>query len=253
MSDVFGPGYADAYDLLYSDKDYEVECDIIESTARAHGLPDRLSILDLGCGTGRHAVVLAERGHRVTGVDLSPSMLAQAQSRASTAGVAVDFAVGDVRSVRLGNHFDVVLMMFAVLGYQHTDADVVRALQTVEVHLGDGGLFLFDVWYGPAVESVGPSVRTKTIAVDEGEIERTASGRLEGDGTCTVEYELIRRERGRVLDRIAESHRMRYFFAEELAARLQGARLEMSDLRAFPEMTKPTVETWNAFVVATRR
>ena len=56
-------------------------------------------------------------------------------------------------------------MMFAVLGYQHTNADVLDALATARAHLDVGGLFAFDVWYGPAVLSERPSERVK---VDRG-------------------------------------------------------------------------------------
>jgi len=80
MSDqVFGQAYADQYDLLYHDKDYEAECDLLEEVFRRYGQEPIKSILDLGCGTGNHAILLARRGYRVTGVDLSADMLAHAR------------------------------------------------------------------------------------------------------------------------------------------------------------------------------
>ena len=82
---VFG-AYSRYYDLLYRDKDYAGEA------AYVHGLieryrPGSVSILDLGCGTGRHDFCLAELGHELTGVDLSHEMLAvAAQQKAAFAG-----------------------------------------------------------------------------------------------------------------------------------------------------------------------
>ena len=85
MSDtVFGCGYADQYDLLYSDKDYEAECDLLEEVFRRYGTGPVQTILDLGCGTGSHALLLARRGYQVTGVDRSQEMLAQARQKAAS-------------------------------------------------------------------------------------------------------------------------------------------------------------------------
>ena len=70
--------------------------------------------------------------------------------------------------------------MFAVLGYQTTDEDVAEALDTVRSHLAPGGPFVFDVWYGPAVEATGPTARVKVVATTDGELERQASAELRG-------------------------------------------------------------------------
>lgn len=156
MTDTFGPAYADAYDALYADKDYEAECDLIQSLAAVDGCGSG-TVLDLGCGTGRHAVILAGRGGRVTGVDRSPEMIAIATRRAEDAGVpSIDLRVGDIRTARVGGRFDVVLLMFAGLGYQLDDTDVVATHETAAAHLEPGGILALDVWNGPAVEVIGP-------------------------------------------------------------------------------------------------
>src|SRR5206468_3380563 len=112
------------------------------------------TVLDLGCGTGNHALPLARRGFSVTGVDRSPGMLEQAAQKSSASGLgdkAPDFKQGDLRELDLHQQFDAALMMFAVLGYQLTNENVASALATVRRHLKPGGLFVFDIWYGPAV------------------------------------------------------------------------------------------------------
>lgn len=75
MNPVFGPGYASVYDLLYQDKDYAGECDLLTRLFADFGASPIGSVLDLGCGTGGHAMPLARRGFRVTGVDAAPAML----------------------------------------------------------------------------------------------------------------------------------------------------------------------------------
>ena len=72
--DVFGRDYAAAYDGLYQDKDYRAECELIERVFNLYGQGPVRRVLDLGCGTGGHAVVLAARGFDVLGVDRSPDI-----------------------------------------------------------------------------------------------------------------------------------------------------------------------------------
>src|SRR5215831_6155701 len=106
---VFGPAYASAYDDLYRDKDYLAECDLIERVFDTYGERPIRRVLDLGCGTGGHAVPLAERGYEVVGVDRAPDMVHRAEARGSSAR----FEVGDIANVVLDESFDAALMMFA--------------------------------------------------------------------------------------------------------------------------------------------
>lgn len=69
------------------------------------------TILDVGCGTGRHAIELASRGYTVTGVDLSEAQLARGREKAAAAGVSVDFRQGDARELAFSAEFDLVMMV----------------------------------------------------------------------------------------------------------------------------------------------
>lgn len=69
------------------------------------------TILDIGCGTGRHDIELAARGYQVTGVDLSEAQLARAREKAAAAGVSVDFRQGDARELDFADAFDLVMMI----------------------------------------------------------------------------------------------------------------------------------------------
>jgi SAM-dependent methyltransferase len=252
---TFGSTYADAYDALYADKDYEAECDLIESVAEEHGRGSG-TILDLGCGTGRHALILAGRGWEVTGVDLSVEMLSIARRRADEAGVSgVDLRTGDVRTVRVGRQFDVVLLMFAVLGYQLTDVDVEATLRTAAVHLKPGGVLMLDVWHGPAVESIGPTHRTKTVEHADGRITRSATGALEPTGqVCVVDYTLEWLWDDRVIRSEREQHRMRYFFGEEIVSMAKRSGLTVVASGAFPDMDRAaTGLDWTAGYVLAKQ
>jgi SAM-dependent methyltransferase len=245
---VFGRDYAAAYDDLYHDKDYQAECELIEHVFQLYGQGAIRRVLDLGCGTGGHAVPLAERGYAVVGVDRAPDMLERARARTSRAR----FELAEISSVDLGETFDAVLMMFAVLGYQTGNADVLAALASARRHLHPGGLLFFDFWYGPAVLAERPSERVKIIDTDQAQVIRVAAGELDvRRDLCMVRYHVWRIESGRVAAEIREQHPMRYFFAPELELLLTQAGLELVRLGAFPSFDdEPTEATWNVAIVA---
>ena len=68
--EIFGD-YANFYDNLYKDKDYKKECDYLEKIFNKYSPKKVKTILDLGCGTGSHDLILAKRGYQVTGLDFS--------------------------------------------------------------------------------------------------------------------------------------------------------------------------------------
>ena len=252
MSSTFGSAYSDAYDLLYSDKDYKAECDVIETLFYRYSKIPVSTILDLGCGTGSHAFALSSRGYDVVGIDRSEGMLAVAQQRLRNEKGKVRFQQGDIRTIDPGQQFDAALIMFAVLGYQVENTDVLSALQTARRNLKPGGLLLFDIWYGPAVLRERPSDRVKVIPTKTGKILRVASGELDvAHHTCDVRFRLWKLAEGKVVTEIEETHRMRYFFPLELSLFLSCSGFHLIRLGAFADFDRdPDESTWSAMVVA---
>ncbi len=254
MGNIFGSTYTGIYDYLYQDKDYAAECDLIETLLSVYGSRPTHSLLDLGCGTGNHALPLAERGYRVVGVDRSEGMLSQARAKVATTAAKerVEFYPGDVRTVDLQQMFDAALMMFAVLGYQLENADVLAALRTVRRHLQPGGLFIFDVWYGPAVLTIRPSERLKVIPTSTGRVLRVASSSLDTrHHTCDVRYHVWRLDSERLTGEVEEVHTMRFFFPRELEFFLECAGLALLRLGTFMDFERdPDETTWNVIGVA---
>lgn len=253
-SDVFGSVYATSYDSLYADKEYGGECDLLETVFAAYAYGPVRSVLDLGCGTGGHACLLAQRGYEVTGVDVSDDMLTLARNKAECLSSGrLTFVEGDVRTLALGRQYDAVVMLFAVLGYQTTNSDVRGALKVCRQHLRPGGVLVFDVWYGPAVLATGPTERVKVVGTGERRVLRAASAVLDTrHHLCRVDYRVWLAGSDSRLVEAEESHVMRYFFPMELEAFLEDSGLELKILSAFPTIDQPVSNaTWNALVVAT--
>jgi SAM-dependent methyltransferase len=254
MSEPFGPVYANCYDALYHEKNYQAECDLIERLLRTYGDGQIKRVLDLGCGTGNHVLPLCARGFEVIGVDRSESMLAQARNKAvqSAYSKPAVFHKADLRDLDLHRHFDAVLMMFAVLGYQLQNEDVIAALRATRRHLRSEGLLLFDVWYGPAVLFQRPSERIKIIPTSVGKIVRASRSELDTRRqTCTVCYHVWKFHADRTVSETEEEHTVRYFFPLEMSLFLESSGFTLLRLGAFPEFdAEPDEQSWNVLGVA---
>jgi len=101
-------------------------------------------VLDLACGTGRHAIEMARRGYRVTGFDFSDRYLALAAAAARDAGAAIEWVCGDMRELAFERAFDAVYSYFTSFGY-YSDEDNERVLGRIAQALQPGGRFLIDV------------------------------------------------------------------------------------------------------------
>ena len=252
MTEIFGQVYASAYDVLYREKDYLGEIELLSRVFRQYAAQPVRTVLDLGCGTGNHALRLAANGYQAVGVDRSSRMLAIAEQKARGQAISLRFHQADIRNVELGETFDAVLMLFAVLGYQTENDDVKSALQTARRHLRPDGLLVFDVWYGPAVLAQGPQERVHTIEDAGSTWVRTSSGRLDSlQHHCHVDFDLRHMQSGSMIEETTEHHIVRYFFPKEIERFLNDSGFRLLRLGAFPAFdVEADQTTWNVMAVA---
>src|SRR5262249_44457434 len=116
----------------------------VEFIAGALGLPPGSEVLDLACGFGRHAIGMAQLGHRVTGVDFNPRYLEIASEEARKAGAEVRWTAGDMRVLPFGREFDGVYSFFTSFGY-YSDLENERVIAGISRALRSGGRFLLDM------------------------------------------------------------------------------------------------------------
>jgi len=248
--------YSKYYDLLYMDKDYQSEADFVDSLIQEYA-PDSKSILDLGCGTGRHDVFLAQKGYSVTGVDFSEDMLALARSSLASLELqasALNFLQGDIRTIRLGQQFGSVISLFHVMSYQTTNEDLKAAFMTAKGHLAPGGIFIFDFWYGPAVLTNRPVVRVKRMEDNECKVIRIAEPVIHAnENIVDVNYTVVMRNKNTdAVQDIQETHSMRYLFLPEIKALLADAGLELCEVGEWMTGNKPGFASWSVYCVARR-
>jgi SAM-dependent methyltransferase len=244
-------GYSRYYDLLYRDKDYAAEAEWVAELIRRHA-PGAKTILEIGSGTGLHASLLAMHGFSVTGVDMSQGMLEAAEERRAELSGEISsrlsFSLGDARTVRLGRKFDVVISLFHVMSYQTTNEDLAAAFATAREHLADGGAFIFDCWYGPAVIRQWPAVTTKEFADDATHVLRIAEPVIHPTrNVVDVNYTVT------VTDKVTgasevmrETHHMRYLFSPEVELALKSAGMRLVESRGWLTDDEPGFDTWGA-------
>lgn len=164
----FGKAYAQLYDAIYESKDYRAESDFLKGLFLEHGghLPNTL--LDFGCGTGRHSRLLAQDGIAVTGFDPSAEMLEIARERAQKENLSIHF----VPELPSQGRFDAAVMMFAVLNYLPNKAAVGKAFRQLHELLSPQGLLVIETWNAAAVPFLSEPKREKRLQIGSVEWRR---------------------------------------------------------------------------------
>jgi SAM-dependent methyltransferase len=112
-------------------------------------------VLDIACGTGPHLIRLAQRGYRMSGLDLSPENIDFLRERAASKAVRVDLFVADMTRFRLPHPVDAAICMQDSQGHLLTNEAILAHLRSVARALRPGGLYIFDrymcsSWTDPA-------------------------------------------------------------------------------------------------------
>jgi SAM-dependent methyltransferase len=154
-------------------------------------------------------------------------MLSIARNKAQSAGLDIEFAAGDIRTIDLGRRFDAVISMFSVVCYQITNADLAAVCSTARRHLDAAGVFIFDGWYGPAVLAAPPAQRVKVAQDGNRRVVRFTQPTLDvASHTADIHFKVWITEGERILSEVDEAHKIRFLFPQEMAYFLQVAGFE---------------------------
>jgi 2-polyprenyl-3-methyl-5-hydroxy-6-metoxy-1,4-benzoquinol methylase len=138
--------YACKYDKEPFVQGTEGECDFIEAEISGD---KSLRILDIGCGTGRHAIELTKRGYNVVGVDLSEGQIKRAKEKAQEAGLTIDFQTQDARNLPFDGEFDLAIMLCeGGFSLMETDEMNFEILKNANKALKDNGKLIFTTLNG---------------------------------------------------------------------------------------------------------
>ena len=138
--------YSRKYDEESFVQGTEGECDFIEEEVD-HNKP--IKILDIGCGTGRHAIELSKRGYSVKGIDLSQAQINRAIEKSKEKGLSINFSVADARSLEFEAEFDLIIMICeGGFSLMETDEMNYQILNNASKSLKPKGKFIFTALNG---------------------------------------------------------------------------------------------------------
>ena len=209
---------AASYDRLTNDVDYEATVDFYFEILKREGLSPRTAV-DLACGTGSVSVLLARRGLRVTGVDLSEEMLTVASQKAQELDRPPIFVCQDLTQLRLSVGVDLAVCALDSLDYITDPAACAKAIRRIYKALNPGGIFIFDVNTPEKLRAMDGQVfldeDDDVYCIWRGEFD-------EETNICSYGMDLFQR-RGAVWERSFEEHREYAYSREQLTAYLKAA------------------------------
>ncbi len=214
-------GLARIYDYLVAGVNFEAWIDYLEEILRHFNHHPR-TILDLACGTGNTTLPLARRGYQVTGLDLSPAMIAIARDKATKQGLAVDFFTADMRSFQLEEPVDLITCFHDGLNYLPDYNDLERTFRQVRSNLTPGGMFVFDL---NTIQWLAGTTSEVTV-VDEPDLTLIWQSCYEPlDCKWEIQLTAFVRE-GQYYYKFTEKHREYGYTPEQVYLALQTAGLE---------------------------
>lgn len=243
--------YAYYYNAFYKDKDYAKEARQIDEILKKYG-KNIHSVINYGCGTGKHDIELSRIGYSCTGIDLSETMIAIAKQNSKKEEKKIDFSVADIRKFEPEKKYDAVISLFHVMSYQNSNEDIRAAFQSARKALERDKVFLFDLWYGPGVLTDPPVVRVKEVEDDQYRLIRIARPVMYDERNIVdVNYEvLIIDKRTNITKTIKEVHSMRYFFRPELEILLQQAGFELMANIDCNTLEETDYNSWTSYFIA---
>jgi SAM-dependent methyltransferase len=210
---------AEFYDLIYSTfKDYKAEAAQIGSLLRRLN-PGGSAVLDVACGTGEHARLLAEAGFAVDGLDLDAAFVRIARQKHA----AGQFFEADMSDFHMPYLYDAVMCLFSSIGYLRTLDRVTKALTCFREHLAPRGVVVVEPWFAPGVLEHGRVARN-TGEADGVRVTRVARVEVEGRlSRLRFDYEITDEKGTRTA---SEIHELGLFTTPELLEAFQRAGLE---------------------------
>jgi ubiquinone/menaquinone biosynthesis C-methylase UbiE len=212
------------YDRVYSFKDYLDEAVRLQNLIIKYSEIGGNSLLDVGCGTGLHLKHLKD-DFSCTGVDISRSMLKIARKNAK----GVTFKEANMKSLRLGKQFDVILCLLSSIGYVKTPASLEKTIQNFSKHLKKGGLVLIEPSHAKSIYVSGEP-RITTYDGKDAKIARINYTNFR-QATAVLNMHILIAERGKDTKYFLDRHELGLFGINNTLRIMKAAGLKSKYLK----------------------
>ena len=209
---------AASYDRLTNDVDYEATVAFYEEILRREGLTPR-TVVDLACGTGSVTEILARKGYRVTGVDMSEEMLTEAAMKTMDMEQPPMYSCQLLQNLRLPRGVDMAVCALDSLDYILDPKDCREAIRRAYRVLNPGGIFIFDVNTPEKLRAMDDQI----FLDEDDDVYCVWRGEFDGEtNICSYGMDLFQRH-GNVWERSFEEHREYAYSQEQLTGFLKDA------------------------------
>ena len=247
---TFQKFYSKYYDLVYEKKNYKFECERIESFLRYKGSVKH--ILEIGCGTCSHSILLSKKGYSIMGIDNSNEMIKIAREKIKERKIK-NITLYNQDAEKLNTitkrKFDALLLLFNVIGYIK---DLDYFLFNIKKNLKKNSLLIFDFWHEAGIKHAGPKKTIKKFSSDGIELQRNSLGKeIIKKNSIRIDIETSISKRGKFIKKFTEVHLVKYFNLNILKKIIKKNNFELIKFEDFNEENmSPKTNSWNAYCVA---
>ena len=206
------------YDLIYDQKDYQKETDIILNYFKQHH-PKAHTILDVACGTHEHVKYLADQ-YQVDGLDINGKFLAIA----ATKNPQGTYHEGNMINFKINKKYDVIMCVFSSIGYVRTLDNLEQTISNFKNHLNENGIIIVEPWFTPDIWKEG---KTHMTTVNQEDIKICRMNLSETKNNCSYMkfHYLIANKKG--VDHFTEEHELGIFTQDEMLQSFKSADLNV--------------------------
>lgn len=240
--------FAQFYDGLMEDANYQERCDYILELAKRHNHEMGLT-LDLACGTGSLTRELCRRGIDVYGVDASSEMLCEAMQKSEEEGLDILFLKQKMQSLDLYGTINTCVCTLDSVNHMTSVEDVRKAFDRVGLFMDNDGLFIFDV---NTVYKHQKVLADNTFVFENDKVYCVWQNSLEDDDIVNITLDFFEEEDG-VYYRSGESFSERAYSDELLRNLLAEAGFEVEAVYGDMSFEKPEIDEQRAIYVARMR
>ncbi len=192
-------------------------------------------ILDVACGTGRHAIPLSKKGYTVTGGDRSQAMLAVLEEKVRRANIEIPVIKCDMKDIEFREEFDAIICMYTSFNYLLTDQDIEKALVAFHRALRPGGIVILDLMN--PIFYIGKFREITVEHHQEGQmcIQRTFKHTLDEVRSLWYQDEFVVADDGNSVSTCREIHTMRMLTYPEISHFIRDA--QFVDIKCYGNFT----------------
>tara|TARA_Y100000310_G_scaffold339377_1_gene431863 strand:+ start:1366 stop:2139 length:774 start_codon:yes stop_codon:yes gene_type:complete len=219
--------YRANYDYLVgASRDFDSQIDWLDKIFQENQVK---TILDCGCGTGTHAILLAKRGYQVTAFDFNINQVKLAKKKAEKAGVEINFQVADIKDFNFGQ-FDAIISLFSVITFACQDlTDLTKVMNCIKKSLKPGGIAFLETSTPKLFEA--EKLKTQKHSGEKLDVARVRFyEETNTKNLVDVAYVYLIKETGKEVEKIVATATNRFFTKEEMESAIKQSGLQLSKL-----------------------